>query len=547
MERDAVPPSSPPRATTTDRSASPFFEPTYNAYSPKSSSPPPLFSSDDSCESVDIANYESPRIFKNKRKGAWWDNGDSSQKSPAIKKAKMTRNYDSGVYMLSDASDSFDSLPSHHQAPFGFDGTNDSPPEEESLPRQDSMSQEERNFCEALEDGLDRNAEVYDFNSLYLSDGDIRRIGELSSVIKAAPDPGNELPAEGQYRSMVPKIRVDLSINRLFRLTPTLFDVQNLTTLTLTSNNIEELPSEISRLRNLRELHISRNNIKWLPYEFLDLYRPQGHSGVRILGDSGVPWLMPKTAQDFTPPNTMPLRQLDYDLRISIAERSGEVDLLATPEMQALHAQLDTAPNNDRFVWLLRDFELHATTMNKQRATGMASHHWDFEEAGGGEPAYFARTPVSYFDEMGKLIRGSPPLPTSNQDNFAVITETLRGAHGVSSTWFTPPDFKAVKSLSTIALHVALRHLSAADVRDHIDPPPPVADAVLKQAEQNDCGGYGVFKKCHVCSKQYVVARAQWIEWWRPQMPVLPFKVQVCSWACVPDAMRHRPEKELVR
>jgi hypothetical protein len=147
---------------------------------------------------------------------------------------------------------------------------------------------------------------------------------------------------------------------------------------------------------------------------------------------------------------------------------------------------------------------------------------------------------------MGTLIRGSPPLPTSNQDNFAVITETLRGAHGVPSNWFTPPDFKAVKSLSTIALHVALRHLSAADVRDHIDPPPPVADAVLKQAEQNDCGGYGVFKKCHVCSKEYVVARAQWIEWWRPQVRVLPFKVQACSWACVPDAMRYRPE-ELVR
>ncbi|KAH7077383.1 hypothetical protein FB567DRAFT_451499 [Paraphoma chrysanthemicola] len=542
MERDAVPPSSPPRATTADRSTSPFFEPTYNAYSPKSSSPPPLFSSDDSCESVDVANYESPRIFKNKRKGAWWDNGDSSQKSPAIKKAKMTRNYDSGVYMLSDASDSFDSLPSHHQAPFGCDGTTDSTPEEEPLPQQDRMSQEERNFCEALEYGLDRNAEVYDFNSLYLSDADIRRIGELSSVIKSAPDPGNELPAEGQYRSMVPKIRVDLSNNRLSRLTPSLFDVQNLTTLTLTGNNIEELPSQISRLRNLRELHISRNNIKWLPYEFIDLHRPMGHSGVRILGDSGVPWLMPTMAQDLTSITDPLVRQLGCNLSQSITERSDEVDLLTTPEMQALHAALDTSPNRDQLVWRMRSMELQAIFENMQRATGMEPHEREFEE-----PDYFARTPVSYFDEMGKLIRDSPPLPTSNQDNFAVITETLRGAHGVPSTWFTPPEFKAVKSLSTIALHVALRHLSAADVRDHIDPPPPVADAVLKQAEHNDGGGYGVFKKCHVCRKEYVVARAQWIEWWWPKMRVLPFKVQVCSWACVPDGMRYRPEKELLR
>ena len=563
-----MPPSSPPHATATNRSSSPFFEPTYNAYSPKSSSPPPLFSSDDSRESIDVANYKSPRIFKNKRKGAWWDNGGSSQNSPAVKKARMTRNYDSGVYMLSDGTDSSESLPAQHKSPFGLDGTCDSPPPEEPLPQPELLGQNERNFCRRMYTGLEKNSEVYDFSALYLEDGDIRRIGELSSVIKSAPDPGNELPAEGQYRSMVPQLYVNLRDNRLSRLTPALFGLQNLTTLIITGNNIEELPSQISQLRNLRELNISRNNIKWLPYEFLGLFRPQGHPGIDIIGDSGVPWLLPKTAQvSIDPPEIGHLDSLDHQLRLFIMDSQSEVDLLTTPEMQTLHAAIDALSTREQHVWLMKTYELSASAFNRQRGTCLRPDIWNFDEPGffshhptvtyidsvGGDiPRYYARTPVSYFDEAGALVKGSPKPPTSNEDDFAVITETMRGAHGVPLTWFTPTDFKAVNSLATMALHAALRHkdqedLSIADLRHHIgEPLPPVAEALLKQAEINDGGGYGEFKQCHVCSKEYVIARAQWIEWWSPKYGViLPFKVQVCSWACVPDAMRTRPEKEL--
>jgi hypothetical protein len=550
MADDAVPPSSPPaHATTdfTDTSSSPFFERRYNAYSLKSSSPPPLFSSDDSRESADLVNYESPRIFKNKRKGAWWDN-ESAHSPLKFKKAKMTRNYDSGVYMMSDSADSSESLLPPHKAPFGLDGTCDALPQEDSLPEE--MGDAENLFCIKLYAGLDRNSQTYDFSGCDFHDGDIGRIGELTSVIKSVPDPGVHLPAEGQYRSMVPELYVNLSDNRLRLLTPSLFNVQNLTTLNLVNNDIEELPPQIGRLHSLRELNISRNNIRWLPFELLGLFKKHDEGRLEILGDSGVPWLQPKVEQ------SKGIMLFDA------------VNLVFSPEHE--YKSIDARPDRDHFVWRMRLSELmvmfpedSSNHTSRQKAYGkesidfswsdwMNSPRRDHEFPKHYPPRYVARTPVTYFDQEGALIKGSPKSPSSTEDEFTVITETTRGTHGVPASWFTPPHTKATKSLSTLALESALAHkdqegLTVADLRGYIgNPAPLVADAILKQAERNDSGGYGEFRSCHVCKKKYVMARAEWIEWWRTQTQViLPFKLKVCSWACVPEMMLYKPEKEL--
>jgi hypothetical protein len=159
---------------------------------------------------------------------------------------------------------------------------------------------------------------------------------------------------------------------------------------------------------------------------------------------------------------------------------------------------------------------------------------------------------VSYYDETGIVLNGSPILPSSNDDNFAIITETGRGTHGAPASIFSPPVSKHPNSLATMATHSALRYrhyedLSIQDLRDRIgEPLPPVAGALLDRAEMNDCAGFGTFRKCHMCKREYVIARAEWIEWWIPRTwKELPFRVSVCSWACVPDGMRRRPAKEL--
>jgi hypothetical protein len=550
MDSDAVPPSSPPHATT-NAPDSPFFAPHSNAFLLKSSSPPPLFSSDDSRESADLGNYQSPRIFKNKRKGAWWDNADSAHSTPEVKKTKMTRNYDSGVYMMSDYTDSSESLALPHKAPFGSDGANNMsddilPPEDlpqAPKPVPDSM------FNRILGWGLDQNDQTYDFSRLDLEDADIGRIGELTSIIKDVPDPGNDLPAEGQYRSMVPELHVDLGHNSLRRLTPSLFNVQNLKTLTLAWNEIEELPSQMGQLRRLRELNLSGNSMAWLPIEMLDLFQGDHDGRLSILGDSGVPWLQPKSQ-----PSQWSAEGRQFEKRLSELHRMpSDWDRFwtSTPGLALVYKAVAASPNRERLVWVMRQYEFGR---NERRGFvnddgSLATHSADKHLFA---PRYLARTLVSYFDETGKLMEGSPP-PISREDvDFTVVTDTDRGAHGVPATWFTPPHTKKTRSLLTMSLHKALRYmnqegLTISDLRSHIgDPMPPAVDAILKQAEANDDGGYGGLRRCHMCKEEYVVARAEWIEWWIPKLSIqLPFKVQVCSWGCVPDAVMRRPQKLL--
>jgi hypothetical protein len=550
-----VPPSSPPpHATTTNMSSSPFFEPRYNAFSPKSSSPPPLFSSDDSRESADLVNYESPRIFKNKRKGAWWDNGDSAQSTPNGKKAKMTRNFDSGVYMMSDCTDSSESLLPPHKSPFGLDETCDTAPEEDSLPTH--LGREESEFCRRLYEGLDRNSQAYDFRTCNLQDSDIRQIGQLASVIKDVPDPGNDLPAEGQYRSFVPKLYLNLSDNRLRHLTPSLFNLQNLTTLVLVDNDLEELPAHINQLRALRELNISRNNIRWLPFESLELFQTNMGGKLTILGDSGVPWLMPKTEQKLM---CLEVDEIRNQVIVLIHKHGPGLDLALTPQLQDFYQAVAKRPDRDSLVWYIAHLEHMATLLNKLPPSPeqpnrveqpVFPHHPTLSGISSLEqmhPRYTSRTPVSYFDQSGSLMPGSPAPPTSSA---SPITETSRGAHGFPPTTFTPPSTSSTHSLLTTSLHTALRYkhhedLTISDLRDRIgEPIPAVVDALLEQAEENDCAGYGVFRKCNVCHKEYVMRRAEWVEWWCVQgMVHLPFRVIVCGWGCVPEGMRVEQEK----
>ena len=547
MESDPVPPSSPPHATAAELSESPFFEPHYKAFNSKSSSPPPLFSSDDSRESADISNYESPRIFKNKRKGGWWDTGDSAQSTLEFKKAKMTRNYDSGVYMMSDGTESFESLPVQHKSPFGPDGLDKLPSQNVGVASTSvsraPTSKEEDEFCAVLDVLLEENSEVYEFFRRNLQDQDIGRIGELTSVIKNVPDPGGELPAEGQYRSMVPRLYVNFKGNKLRHLTPSLFDVENLNSLILTDNNIDELPAEIRHLSNLRVLNISNNNLRWLPFDLLELYGANGQ--MEILADSGIPWLEPKVRQRFDQsgirnhvPGTEAALQVP-DAKLQIASK-----------VQNIQQIIDSHPGREELLWWLRNIELIASSVEIPRA-GFFPHHPSIETT--SAPMYLARTLVSYFDETNNLVKGSPAPPSSNDDDFVIITETERGAHGVPASIFSPAqDAKHTNSLATMAVHSALEHmyhedLSYQDLRERIgEPLPRVAAALLEQAERNNCAGFGEFRECHVCEREYIIARAEWVEWWIVKScKVLPFKVRVCSWACVPDEMRIKPAREL--
>ncbi|KAH8731548.1 hypothetical protein GQ44DRAFT_698921 [Phaeosphaeriaceae sp. PMI808] len=565
MDSDLVLPSSPPHVTTEDIDSSPFFDRCYHDTSPKSSSPPPLFSSDDSCESADLANYESPRIFKNKRKGAWWDNSESAHNTPISKKTKMTRNYDSGVYMMSDSASSSESLLLQRKLPFGLDGACDESAhdsllqeeEEETVARKITEAEEE--FCKILDLRLHENSQKYYFGGINLEDGDIRRIGEITSVIGNIPDPGNELPAEGQYRSMLPEVYIDLRFNRLVRLTPSLFNLSSLTTLILNANRIEELPAQIGQLHNLQELHISSNPLRWLPFEFLECYRRRGKVAKLILGDSGVDWLEPKIKQ----------RYVGYCMEDTDTQqwdamwRTNSLRMYSEPSSTTFgsHSVIAKSSNREQFIWYMRAMELDYQRKVKRPEDYDGGvffpHHpailYHEDACYPPPPRYMSRTQASYFDQCGVPIKNSPPSPCVKPCDYEVITETSRGAHGVPSSWFTPPTTHDMTSLATMSLHAALRQkeqdgLSTRDMRRYIgEPVPRIADAILEQADYNAGPGFSEFKKCHMCRKDYVIPRAEWVEWWLVnEIAIYPFRVQMCSWGCVPEKMIHRPEREMV-
>jgi hypothetical protein len=161
-------------------------------------------------------------------------------------------------------------------------------------------------------------------------------------------------------------------------------------------------------------------------------------------------------------------------------------------------------------------------------------------------PRYIARTLVSYYEQDGSLLKGSPRLPCSNEETYPIIIETNQGTYGVpSSPWFAPPSTSKVPSLVTASLHRELKSASIGNIRAYLEDFFPVVEAILSRAQENAADGYGMFRKCHTCHKEYVVARAEWVEFWSRGGEFLPLKVSVCSWGCVPPGMVQRPQKEL--
>lgn len=532
-----MPPSSPPHAIATNPPSSPYFEPEqYGAYSPKSSSPPPLFSSDDSGEALDITNYESPRIFKNKRKGAWYetDKRESAQVSPEPKKMRIARKYDSGVYMMSDNSEvSVGPLP-EHKSPFPF--PDDDIEEDEPEPIRTTSAG--ATFSSMLSVGVDRDCEKYDFSGLGLEDCDIKQISHLNRVIKKLPDPGNDLPAEGQYRSMVPELYVNFSQNSLRRMTPSLFSLQYLTSLKLRGNGIEELPPQINQLQNLQELDVSLNKLQYLPFELLEMLTP--HGKLEHLTTLGNPFLE-RVSQT---------RYRTLDERVTFTSSTKDI-----------YPRLQSCPDPEALVWHIRYIESMGKfldAVDSKYTTGGSNRDervFEYHPAArivADQPAsrFIGRTLVSYFDQTGQLIRGSPARPSPNTNDYAVVVETDEGAYGApSSPVFAPPTASRIPSLLAMTVATALRNITVQETRERLGEPVPYdADAMFAHARHSDGGvGFGYFHQCHVCKKDYIVARAEWIEFWSTSFTVFyPFKVRVCSWGCVPPAMTQKPVKELV-
>ncbi|KAF1954027.1 hypothetical protein CC80DRAFT_369227, partial [Byssothecium circinans] len=514
----------------TDIPSSPPLVPRYRATSPTSSIPA-LFSSDGPLEEADIANYESPR-YKKKRMGAWWetDNGRG-------KKAKMSRNFDSGVWMGSDASDS-----SGGSINAGLCTYSDDLPLTISEQEIDDRAEAEKRMLQYIEKRLDDESYnvSYDFSGFGLQDSALIHLEKLNQVIKPPLNAGVDVPTERQYRPFTVALYINLASNSLSRLAPSVFHMEHLNSLILRDNQIKTLPPQIAHLRTLRELDLSRNKLEYLPAEILDLHQsPTRLLRLQLLGN----------------PLLEPIRGREGGRRKELANlhRLHHNSLQGGNPRKPMYCGLQ---GGDRAIsmWVLRSAE---ATFPLYQGSKHHRHCPPINATGLVLPKLMAHTLPSYYDQSGHLVENSPPPPSSGGSDFPVILHSSTfGAYGVPEFIFEPSKRSKVFSFLTMSIHEALAHPDDTpdDVRYGLTvnedggdpyPIPPQAERLLSAADNNMATIFKKFRTCHCCGKDYIMPRAEWIEFWHNHKSIdcLPVKVQVCSWGCVPDFIAKRPEK----
>lgn len=87
-----------------------------------------------------------------------------------------------------------------------------------------------------------------------------------------------------------------------------IFNLENLSVLSVRNNELEELPAAINRLKRLTELNAANNALRWLPFELLELLSCP--SRIKILHLHPNPFYEPPTPDDTTA-SQLPVEALD--------------------------------------------------------------------------------------------------------------------------------------------------------------------------------------------------------------------------------------------
>ncbi|KAJ4301218.1 hypothetical protein N0V90_003309 [Kalmusia sp. IMI 367209] len=540
MDEDPLP--SPSHATTL--SSSPLLNPRLRALSPTSSEPP-LFSEDDPPEAADVTNYKSPRD-KRKRAGAWWE----IEPTRAPKRRLFRRNFDSGVHMMSDDSTSAN-LDIASDPPMLEHEEARSESREERIERvTQSMTNSEALLYRTIEKSVECNATEFNFSALELQDNELHHLHLLNQVITVPVDASVDVPAETQYRSLIPELHINLGDNQLRYLAPALFNVQHLTSLTLRSNGIEELPPHIAKLTNLSTLDLCYNSIRTLPLELLGMCSPQGNlvrlalagNPIYLSGAGWSYWIFRKA-------------------EAILASSASTLPKVTPAQSISAFAHEDRYHPANHLPRMLRYLEKDWSDFGGHHRFAPESFNTKITMDNIKDGLFLmARTQATYLDAAGRLMKGSSAptwdtleetavwidsmgRPHSYNNPQGLMVSTSLGTDAVPDVWFNPPSMSKVPSLRNLSLTLALKHLSAEQIRSAVDGMMPAeVDHNLEAAERNMSSVFGPLRMCHCCGKQYIVPRAEWVEAWVMGGECLPFKATVCSWGCVPDVIARRPE-----
>lgn len=485
--------------------------------SPVFSSDPPLFSSDDD---PSLDNYTHGRQKKQYR-GPWFRQEPapeytsqkfhfylSSDRDRTYKgKRVFERQYDSGVFLGSDCTDMDDSINGIQEASL-------STPLPLSQPRstQNSEPTAEELARKQIENCIEHGIENIDLSCqalTNLSNDTIRPLGALTPIHPRF---------DGTFFPIEPRLQIFLNSNGLSNLPEELFNLKDLTVLSLRGNKIHELPPAIGRLHNLVELNVSQNSLQFLPYEILDLFSKSSHLERFQIHPN-----------PFNPPK-FPSAQLqelpEEDIKCTVGSMTH-----SHPHCEALYEGFD---NPERRSWHPK---------------------WNI--------CYKARTEISYININGSHCKG----PTISSDTLFGPRKFSDGIP-IADVDDTPvPPASRPLSRAPSLLEVALKACSKIHELPSLqsllpdDHPQYFQSMLAEVATKKESGN----SKCTICNRNFIVARTEWIEWWEitklgndtPMASaasplgkmennrdllerMVPLIRRGCSWLCVPERPKTR-------
>lgn len=329
-------------------------------------------------------------------------------------------------------------------------------------------------------------------------------------------------------------LQLFLQKNRLRNLPAELWNLENLTVLSLRNNKLTYIPPSIARLQNLRELNLACNRLRYLPWELLKL----------IGGESDFNTNKPLRSITILP---NPLFQA-----LRMTRNSAEAYVIPTDKKK----NMDKAQNfreriqftNDpaaskEAAWFAKLHQSYADILHQQDESKSDDHvSWNTVK-----PIYMSSTPVIYFDVDGSpLDSNSYPVPSRiPYSNHAILfTLPLDESHQTmeSSAGHVHSLFElATSSAQNVSTLPQLHKLLPEDTPSTVFNALKTATTIRQEEGE---------RRCSVCNRSYVIPRTEWIEFWH-RIPIhvlfpekltasgmdelfLPFLRWGCSWGCVP-------------
>jgi Leucine-rich repeat (LRR) protein len=329
-------------------------------------------------------------------------------------------------------------------------------------------------------------------------------------------------------------LQLFLQKNHLRSLPAELWNLENLTVLSLRNNKLTYIPPSIARLQHLRELNLACNRLCYLPWELLTLIG--GEDDLNTNGPLRSFTILPNPLF-----RALRITRTSAEAYVIPADNKKNMD-----KAQIFRESMQSTSNPavmKEAAWFAKLHQSYANILCRQDESKPGSRvSWNTVR-----PMYMSSTPVVYFD-----IDGSPldsnlfPVPSRipHTNDTLLFTLPLDDSHHTVES-----SASRVHSLFELATSCVQNVSTLPQLQNLLpeDSPSTLFNALETATTIHEEEGE---RRCSVCNRSYVIPRTEWVEFWH-RVPVhvltperltasgldelfLPFLRRGCSWGCVP-------------